>query len=137
MARPLSALEAAILKRFESVNIPGATALAEQLRSAVVSDESKGCLRFVADDSTPPVASDTGLPLDGWYADDDGGLVMLILHVGFPEGRISALERFRPDGESIVNYEPQPEDVSVAPRALSGPGQGAAFDRTEGWRRRV
>ncbi len=138
MARPLSATEFGILARFQTLDISSAPELAAQLKVAEVRSESPGFLDLeLTDRSVSSIQFSAEFPLDGWYDDADGGLVWLLLHVAFPDGRIDSLERLRPDGEPIINYEPDPALVRVAKRAVHAPGEGAHFDMRHGWRRIV
>jgi hypothetical protein len=133
--RPLTAAERAIIDRFRDVVIPARDALAKQLELVEVRGESKGYLLLTVPADAPPITVSAGFPLDGWYADSDGTLVSLILHVAFPEGKIDSLERYRVDGEDITNLTPDAASVSVGRNPLEDPNQFATFDPQTGWTR--
>jgi hypothetical protein len=135
MHRPLTASERALLDRFREADIPAKEQLAQQIASAEVVGESPGFLDLAVPQSMARIASPAGLPLHGWYQDTDGTLVSLLLNVPFPEGRIDSLERYRVDGEPIVNYAPDPALVRIGRDPFDGPHQSATFDPKSGWRR--
>lgn len=135
MPRPPTSSERALLDRFREADIPAKEQLAQQIAGAEVVGESPGFLDLTVAESVARISSPTGFPLHGWYRDTDDTLVSLLLNVPFPEGRIDSLERYRVDGEPIVNYAPDPELVRIGPDPFDGPGQSATFDPDSGWRR--
>ncbi len=135
MNRPLSDYELRLLSRFTEAHVGDKAALEAQLRSATVIGDSPGFLDFTIEDSAPRIAEQTGYPIDGWYDDVDGSIVTLILHIDAGAQTVSRLERFRPDGEPIIDTTPSPSAVMVQAQVLDGPGQAATFDRELGWKR--
>lgn len=74
--------------------------------------EEPGFLAFSHSEHTAELTSIDAFPLNGWYKDDDGALVQLLLHTCNRDRLISMLERFRPDGEPIINLKPAIETIA-------------------------
>jgi hypothetical protein len=135
VSRPRSDYELRLLLRFAQAQVGDKAALEAQLQSATVSSESPGFLNLAVPKDAPRIVDQTGYPIQGWYDDEDGGIVTLILHIDGAAKIVSRLERFRPDGEPIIERSPDAAAVNVQAEVLDGSGQAATFDREHGWKR--
>jgi hypothetical protein len=107
-------------------------AVISQVECLKVVRESPGFLIFAVPADAPRIMRYDGFPINAWYADRDGGLVILLLHVALPEGVLSSLERYRPDGEQIENFEPSLSDVSVMRSPTIGENLRFKIERKDG-----
>lgn len=131
----LSDYERRLLLRFAEAQVGDRAALEAQLQSAVVTGESPGFLNLAIAEDAPRIVDQMGYPIEGWYNDVDDSIVTLILHIDAGAQIVSRLERFRPDGEPIIERSPSPATVKIQAEVLDGPGQAATFDREHGWKR--
>jgi hypothetical protein len=106
--RPPSATEIDLLRRLLCVDFRGAETLSRQLASAFVEPiDSNGSLRLRPVDPTPATVS-RRVPVEATYADADGVLVHVLIHV--KNGVLDELEIYREDSGAV---EVAPADASM------------------------
>jgi len=130
----LTICEKAILQRFATTDLGDPRslhALATQLSSASLKGRVVGWLDLIVPTDSPRIENHEAFPIDGWYLDSDGAAVFLMLHAIFPEGLLTTLESYRPDGEKIINPEPDPTLVKT--QAADRKARHRSFTVETGW----
>lgn len=106
--RPPSTTESDLLQRLLSANFHGAEALIRQLATTLVEPiDRDGSLRLKPVNPTPATVS-RRIPVEATYADADGVLVHVLVHV--INGVLDELEVYREDSGAVVVA---PSDASV------------------------
>jgi hypothetical protein len=111
--RPLSAPEMDLLQRLVSADFQGAEALRRQLADTLVEPiDRDGSLRLRPVDPTPAAVS-RRIPVEATYADADGVLVHVLIHV--INGALHELEVYREDSGAVVVAPPDASSLEVEP----------------------
>jgi hypothetical protein len=98
--RPPSATETELLRRLLRVNFQGAETLSRQLENAFVEPiDSNGSLRLRPVDPNPATVT-RRVPVEATYADADGVLVHVLIHV--MDGVLDELEVYREDSGTVA-----------------------------------
>lgn len=104
--RPPSATESQLLQRLLGVDFQGAEELRRQLPGTLVEPlDRDGSLRLRPIDPTPAVVS-RRVPVVAAYADGDGVLVHVLIHV--IDGVLNELEVYREDSGAVLVARPKP-----------------------------
>ena len=111
--RPPSASEKRLLQRLLTFDFDGAAGLSPQLRILLVEPiDRDGSLRLHPVDATPvPVAR--RVPVEATYADADGVVVHVLIHV--IEGLLSELEVYREDSGGVLTAPVDATQLALEP----------------------
>ena len=111
--RPPSASERDLLQRLLAVDFQGANALSEQLENTLVEPiDRDGSLRLRPVDATP-VSVSQRIPVEATYADADGVMVHVLIHV--IEGVLNELEVYREDSGDVLLAPTDAPQLEVEP----------------------
>lgn len=111
--RPPSASEKHLLQRLLTVDFQGAEALRQQLGNTIVEPiDRDGSLRLHPIDATP-VSVARRIPVEATYADADGVVVHVLIHV--IEGVLNELEVYREDSGDILVAPADATQLEVEP----------------------
>lgn len=111
--RPPSASEKQLLQRLLTLDFDGAEALSQQLRMLLVEPiDRDGSLRLHPVDATP-VSVARRIPVEATYADADGVVVHVLIHV--IEGMLNELEVYREDSGGVLIAPVDATQLAVEP----------------------
>lgn len=110
-ARRPTGQEFALLTRLVGSSFEGASALARQLATTLVTTlDENGSLRLHPGDTIPAVVSGR-IPVEASYPDADGVVVHVLLHV--IDGRLNELEVYREDSGRVLVPSTETEALKV------------------------
>lgn len=108
--RLLTDYELRLIDRLLSESFPARDAIRAQVVDSLAKEiDSDGSLEIRVSDKSPPVVSKFRVPVEGWFEDEDGIHIHVLLHV--VNGRLNELEIYKDDGRIIKM--PDPEQLAI------------------------